>query len=222
MTILFDNPGDEATGNVERLAVWNLQSRDHRFQPRFSNQGTGELDEHGFSASAYTSGTDALHSDDQNLEQMLADAYAKGFAEAEKLKDATIVAEQQNADKLQQAVMELKPQSDALISTMLLKCVRSLTQQVIGRSEPDTSFLEEQTAKLGGLIQEGMQNAILHLHPDDLALLGEFDAGVKMTTDPGLMRGTLRLVHGDGWIERGSEPLIDELQAMLDEMEQAQ
>ncbi|MEL6874971.1 MAG: flagellar biosynthetic protein, partial [Pseudomonadota bacterium] len=78
-----------------------------------------------------------------------------------------------------------------------------------------------QAEKLGNLIQDGMRDATLHVHPEDLNLFGEFECGVNVTADPVLMRGTLRLVHGDGWIEQGSQPLLDELQAMLDEMEQA-
>ncbi len=205
-------PRMESVEDIMRMNVWNIQSQDRGFQPLYS-------------VPAHTaSGNGAVPSNGaapMSADQALADAYAKGFAEGERLKEAALAADQLQIDRLTTALLELKPHSDAVMTKMLLKCVNALTRQMIGRVEPDSEFLQQQAEKLGSLIQDGMRDATLHVHPEDLNLFGEFECGVNVMADPGLMRGTLRLVHGDGWIEQGSQPLLDELQAMLDEMEQA-
>lgn len=207
--------GMDSVEDIMRMNVWNIQSRDLGFQPLYSAPANGIH---------VTSGNGDLQSGGEeapSADQLLADAYARGFAEGERLKEAALAADQLQVDRLTKALLELKPHSDAIMTKMLLKCVSALTRQMIGRVEPDSEFLQEQAEKLGSLIQDGMRDATLHVHPEDLNLFGEFECGVNVTADPGLMRGTLRLVHGDGWIEQGSQPLLDELQAMLDEMEQA-
>lgn len=210
------NPGMDAAGEILRTNVWNVQSRDRGFQPIYSGPQNPIHVTNGFSPTADmgTSGTEQPTAD-----QLLADAYASGFAEAERLRDAAASADQLRVDELTTALLELKPLSDAMMTKMLLKSVCGLTEKMIGRTDPDSEFLQEQASKLGGLIQNGMRDAKLHVHPEDLSLFGEFECGVSVTADPGLIRGTLRLVHGDGWIEQGSQPLLDELQGMLDEME---
>ena len=212
------NGAEPAMGTVEDImpmSVWNIQSRNSGFQPLYSASASAMHAETG-NGDIPSNGPEPVSAD-----QALADAYARGFAEGERLKEAALAADQLQVDRLTNALLELKPQSDAVMTKMLLKCVSTLTRQMIGRVEPDSLFLQEQAEKLGNLIQDGMRDATLHVHPEDLNLFGEFECGVNVTADPGLMRGTLRLVHGDGWIEQGSQPLLDELQAMLDEMEQA-
>jgi len=204
---------------IERLNVWNLQGKAHGFQRLYSESigggGAGER----FRAGAGSFGPAPDIAEEQTLDQMLADAYAKGFAEAEKLKDAAATADKENADKLAASIDKLKPQSDALISKLLLKSVHGLTIQAIGRIGPDGDFLKAQAEKLAALIHESMGDAALHIHPNDLDLFGEFECGVKIIADANLLRGTLRIVHSEGWIEQGTQPLLDELQNMLDEME---
>lgn len=209
--------GIDAAGDILRMNVWNVQSRDRGFQPLYSGPENPINETNGFSATPEmgVSGTEQ-----PTAEQLLADAYASGFAEAERLRDAAASADQLRVDDLTTALLELKPLSDAMMTKMLLKSVCGLTEKMIGRTDPDSEFLKEQAGKLGSLIQNGMRDAKLHVHPEDLSLFGEFECGVTVTADPGLTRGTLRLVHGDGWIEQGSQPLLDELQGMLDEMEQ--
>ncbi|MEO9468441.1 hypothetical protein [Parasphingorhabdus sp.] len=209
--------GAHAADEILRMNVWNVQSHDRGFQPLYSGSESSARTTNGFSASP---DMNATGTEQPTADQLLADAYASGFAEAERLRDATASADQLRVDELTTALLELKPLSDAMMTKMLLKSVCGLTEKMIGRTDPDSEFLKEQASKLGSLIQNGMRDAKLHVHPEDLSLFGEFECGVDVTADPGLIRGTLRLVHGDGWIEQGSQPLLDELQGMLDEMEQ--
>ncbi len=153
--------------------------------------------------------------------QQLDDTYRKGY------EDGQVAMAELNAeliaasDRLAQSVETLKPQpSDALCET-LLRTIRTLLQNTAGFAAPDAETLKQHCASLAALADKDCSNAILHIHPQDRMLLGEATYGLTLEDDLTLTRGTLSLAHSDGWIEQGTDPVLNELESMIEAIEAA-
>lgn len=153
--------------------------------------------------------------------EQLEDSYRKGFAEGQ-----AVVAEA-NADllaaseRLAQAAASLKAQPGDAMAETLLVTVRQLIEQTAGFAQPDTQMLERNCRALAVIAAKECTDAVLHIHPDDRALLNEADVGVTLQDDYSLMRGTLSLAHAEGWIEQGTKSMLDELDSMIEAMRSA-
>ena len=203
---------------VERSSVWEVQAINAEFQSHSpaSPFEAGNQDELINAAP----GINPIVGESENAEHELADAYSRGVVDGEARQRQAASKEREDTKRLTKAIEELRPQSDAELSTLILKSVQGLLLQAIGKTEPDADFLRQRAETLSKFIHDGMKSATLHIHPDDLDLLGAFECGVTIATDPVLLRGTLRLVHSEGCVEQGGRPLLDEMQILLEEMEQ--
>jgi flagellar assembly protein FliH len=153
--------------------------------------------------------------------QQLDETYRKGY------EDGQVAMAELNAeliaasDRLAESVASLKPQpSDALCET-LLRTIRTLLQNTAGFAAPDAETLKRHCASLAALAEKDCSNAILHIHPQDRMLLGDATCGLKLEDDLTLTRGTLSLAHSDGWIEQGTDPVLNELESMIEAIEAA-
>ena len=153
--------------------------------------------------------------------QQLDDTYRKGC------EDGQIAMAELNAeliaasDRLAESVETLKPQpSDALCET-LLRTIRTLLQNTAGFAAPDAETLKKHCASLAALAEKDCSSAILHIQPQDRMLLGEATYGLTLEDDLTLTRGTLSLAHSDGWIEQGTDPVLNELESMIEAIEAA-
>ena len=72
---------------------------------------------------------------------------------------------------------------------------------------------------LAELVTRDMRGSTLHLHPEDLKLLGDAECALVLTPDATVRRGTVSLNHADGWIEQGTQPMLDALQGLIDDLE---
>lgn len=208
------------------LSAWELQSSDSVFKPshlaKMFSKGFDDDD-------------DLL--DDQNgplddaashvpvgpsIEQQIADAYHQGFADGQKAVLDTAELDAIAASQLALAIENLKPQLSDTICISLMRAMKALLERSTGFHQPDEDMLRKHCDTLARLVTKDMNAASLHLHPDDLAMLGDAEFGLPLNGDDSLRRGTLRLAHGDGWIEHGTQPLLDELQNLLDQIENGQ
>lgn len=153
--------------------------------------------------------------------QQLDDTYRKGY------EDGQVAMAELNAeliaasDRLAESVETLKPQpSDALCET-LLRTIRTLLQNTAGFAAPDADTLKQHCASLAALAEKDCSNAVLHIHPQDRMLLGDATYGLTLEDDLTLTRGTLSLAHADGWIEQGTDPVLNELESMIEAIEAA-
>ena len=147
--------------------------------------------------------------------EQLDDSYAKGFADGQAAiaeANAELIAA---SDRLGEAAAGLRPQpGDALCET-LMRTIRNLLERTAGFAEPDAATLRQHCASLAALAEKDCSNAVLHIHPLDRLLLGESGFGLAIEEDAAMARGTLCLAHSDGWIEQGTQPVLDELEAMI-------
>ncbi|TXC68759.1 hypothetical protein FSZ31_07195 [Sphingorhabdus soli] len=153
--------------------------------------------------------------------QQLDDTYRKGY------EDGQVAMAELNAeliaasDRLAESVETLKPQpSDALCET-LLRTIRTLLQNTAGFAAPDADTLKQHCASLAALAEKDCSNAVLHIHPQDRMLLGDATYGLTLEDDLTLTRGTLSLAHADGWIEQGTDPVLNELESMIEAIKAA-
>jgi hypothetical protein len=102
---------------------------------------------------------------------------------------------------------------------MLLHTMMQMLERSSGFAEPDAAVLEKHCTSLAALVTRDMRGSALHLHPEDRVLLGDADCGLVLTPDPSIRRGTVSLNHADGWIEQGTQPMLDALQGLIDDLE---
>lgn len=211
-------------GSAQFLPVWDMQAPATVFRPSAM-----------FSAMADFVGGDAqsapmdLTEDDDFLEPMgedapsaeeqLIQAYEQGIADG----IAQAQAEQQASDAaamaLAQAITALRPQLSQSLCSMLLHAMKAMLERSVGFSAPDAAVLERHVATLAGMVTRDMHGSTLHLHPEDLKLLGDVECGLVLTPDASVPRGTVSLNHADGWIEQGTQPMLDALQGLIDDLE---
>jgi flagellar assembly protein FliH len=208
------------------LPVWELQSRDSVFKPSalaqlFSDRLAGDSDLLDDQNGPLDDASDNIPAG-PSIDQQIADAYHQGVADGQKAVLDTAELDAIAASQLALAIENLKPQLSDTICISLMRAIKALLERSTGFHQPDEDILRQHCETLAKLVTKDMSAASLHLHPDDLAMLGDTEHGLPLHADASLRRGTLRLAHGDGWIEQGTQPLLDELQNLLDQIETGQ
>ncbi|WP_373488501.1 hypothetical protein [Blastomonas sp.] len=210
------------------LPVWDVQQASSSFRPSplFSAMSAfvGNRDATAPQEDADNVAFDdlPLEDDTPDIEAQIADAYRIGHADG--VEQAR--AEQQASDAatlaLASAITALRPQLSESLCAMLLGAMKAMLERSSGFTAPDAAVLERHVASLAALVTKDMRGAALHVHPADLELLGDAECGLVLTPDTSLRRGTVSLNHADGWIEQGTQPMLDALQGLIDDMESGQ
>lgn len=212
------------TADHRFLPVWEVQAERFDFRPSalstaFHSMAAfddGELDEDDFDAEP-AHATDGL--DTLTLEQQLADAYRQGVTDGQNQALAAQNESEAAAIRLAEAIDTLKPQLSESVCILLIRAMRTMLEKSVGFAEPDAAMIASHCDKLAQMVSRDLSMVTLEIHPADLALLSDREIGLPTQAEDTLRRGTLRLSHADGWIEQGTQPLLDEMQAMLDDLE---
>jgi flagellar assembly protein FliH len=154
----------------------------------------------------------------QDIDSLKADAFAQGFEAGRRTMEAEIAAERDAVARLAETLEVLQPQPTSALAVMLAEAVERLVRQIVGNVEIDRAFLMERAERAAAMIGEDTDPARLRVHPDDLPLLDPARLNVALLPDPTLMRGTLLLETGEGWIEDGPAVRLERLRAALDKM----
>jgi flagellar assembly protein FliH len=134
----------------------------------------------------------------------LAEAYAEGVAAGRAAAEAEAVAETARQRSLRLAFRELDEAaltalSQDLADTVIALCEGALTGAALDR-EALLNRCEAAARRIGG----AAATLRLHLHPDDIALIGaEALAGWTVTPDPALERGGVLIEGADGAVSDG-------------------
>jgi flagellar assembly protein FliH len=152
-------------------------------------------------------------------EELLVQAYDQGVADGIAQAEAEIKASDAATLALSQAITALRPQLSQGLCAMLLHAMKQMLERSSGFAEPDAAVLEKHCQSLAAMVTRDMRGSALHLHPEDLKLLGDAECGLVLTPDPAIRRGTVSLNHADGWIEQGTQPMLDALQGLIDDLE---
>lgn len=99
----------------------------------------------------------------------------------------------------------------------ILRAIESLFRRCSELAVPDAKLLQAWATQLADAVDQDQKGTTLVLHPDDLKLIDPDGCKIPMTTDETMLRGNLRLSHSGGWVEKGSEVVLDELRTLIDE-----
>lgn len=195
------------------------------FQPMFSGHQGDSFQAGRKGPSSGNSGQadagQAEETQQQLLQQQINEAYQRGFDEGQKV---TAEANSELIDisgKLEASLGNLKPVLSDQLCEAILVTISTLLERTANFAVPDADLLRQRCDALASLAHRELSKAQLFVHPEDRLLIGETDIGLPIVDDPDLVRGTLRIDHEDGFIEQGTQPVLDELAALLDELEMA-
>ncbi len=214
-----------ATGEAQFMPVWQMQPAASAFRPSPIFSSMADLAEADLHAQPMDYGLDAMADDDMIVEEgpspeeMLVQAYDQGVADGIAQAQAEMQASDGATQALAQAIIALRPQLSQGLCAMLLHAMKQMLERSSGFAEPDAAVLEKHCRSLATLVTRDMRGSTLHLHPDDLKLLGDAECGLVLTPDASIRRGTVSLNHADGWIEQGTQPTLDALQGLIDDLE---
>lgn len=216
-----------ANGSAQFLPVWDMQAPPAVFRP--SAIFTAMADFVGGDVPAPAPAMDFYEDDEEfddvvidqgpSPEEMLVQAYDQGVADGIAQANAEQHASEAATEALSRAITALRPQLSQSLCGMLLHAMKAMLERSSGFTAPDAAVLERHVATLAELVTRDMRGSTLHLHPEDLKLLGDAECGLVLTPDATVRRGTVSLNHADGWIEQGTQPMLDALQGLIDDLE---
>lgn len=138
------------------------------------------------------------------LAEAVARARAEGFAEGRALAEAEGEARAQRQRALRLTFRALDEAALGVLADDLAATVLHLCDSVIGEAARDPAALRERCIAAARRIGGTAENLVLHLHPDDIALLGEEAlAAMRVVPDAALEPGSLVIEGGDGTISDG-------------------
>ena len=80
-------------------------------------------------------------------------------------------------------------------------------------------MLQAWALQLAEAVDQDQKGVTLVLHPDDVELIDQDICKLPLRGDDTLLRGNLRLSHSGGWVEKGSEVVLDELRTLIEEFD---
>lgn len=136
--------------------------------------------------------------------EALARAYADGIAAGRAAAEAEGEALGRHQRALRLNFHALDEAAMAVLADDLAATVLTLCQGVLGEAALDPAGLRGRCEAAARRIGGAADALVLHLHPDDIAILGEGAlAALRLAPDPGLERGSLRLAGPDGTVTDG-------------------
>lgn len=143
-------------------------------------------------------------------------AYAEGEAAGRAAAEAEAAAARAAQRGLRLTLRRLDEAALALLAEDLAATVLELCAPVLGEAAIDRAGLVQRCKAAATRIGTAPDRLVLHLNPDDLALIGP-DAlpGWRIAPDPALARGSLRLEGPEGAVCDGPEEWARALAAAL-------
>lgn len=152
------------------------------------------------------------------IEEAAREAFLQGFQEGDRLAREAAEADNEARILLANAIQHVAQSGEGTLAAMLSQAVTRLVGQIMGDVAIDETLLQERCAAVAACIDSD-ESHVLEVNPEDLVLLEEQAAGVTLTANPDLPRGSIRLATADGWVEDGPDIRLARLKALLDDME---
>jgi flagellar assembly protein FliH len=136
------------------------------------------------------------------------DPLALAYAEGEAAGRAAAAAEMEAQTAAQRALrLSFRTLDEAAISVLaddLAETVLALCNQVLADCAPDRDALLARCHAAAARIGGAAEQLVLHLHPDDIAMLGEGALGLwRLAPDAGLERGSVTVEGPEGAVSDG-------------------
>ncbi|MEP2101884.1 MAG: hypothetical protein ABJP02_10280 [Parasphingorhabdus sp.] len=154
---------------------------------------------------------------DGQEEDIFEAAYRKGWEDGQAAMAAEKEITDQAAANLADAICYLNDLQSTGSFSLILNAIESLFRRCSELAVPDPVLLQAWATQLADKIDQDQKGASLVLHPDDMALIDQDLCKLPLRADALMLRGNLKLSHAGGWIEKGSEVVLDELRGLIDE-----
>lgn len=208
-----------SSGNNDVIPLWRTTAEQRQFSSWTNGQGAegGSPDGFGFSGFADNDLSDKLAPSDDQDADIFSVAYKKGWEDGQAASGDEHNTSDQQAAALADAIRHLNDLSSRGSYTFILSAVESLFRRCAELAIPDPALLQAWAVQLAELVDQDQKGATLVLHPDDVSLIDGDICKLAVRGDASMMRGNLKLSHSGGWIEKGSEVVLDELRTLIDE-----
>ncbi|MGB5723129.1 MAG: hypothetical protein WBM39_01835 [Parasphingorhabdus sp.] len=201
------------------VPLWRTTAEQRQFSSWTSGRGTESESRDGDIFSDLT-GRDLSEnlaaSSDQDAD-IFSVAYKKGWEDGQAASGDEQATSGQQTDALANAIRHLNDLSSRGSYTFILSAVESLFRRCAELAIPDPGLLQAWALQLAELVDQDQQGVTLVLHPDDVGLIDGNLCKLALRGDASMLRGNLKLSHSGGWIEKGSEVVLDELRTLIDE-----
>lgn len=216
---MSDYRATSAAGSGEVVPLWRMTVEQQRFSSWTS--GYGADDNNGSNAdfgdfTARDTTEQAIPSDNLD-EDIFSVAYKKGWEDGQAASAEEAGSSNQHGDALAEAIQHLNNLSSPDSFAFILTAVESLFRRCAELARPDPDMLQAWALQLAELVDQDQKGVALVLHPDDLGLIDRTICKLPLRGDESMLRGNLKLSHSGGWIEKGSEVVLDELRTLIDE-----
>lgn len=156
-----------------------------------------------------------------DLQQQDADifdvAYKKGWEDGQSAISDEQAGNTEAVEQLSTAIGKLDDLYSRGSYEFILKAIESLFRRCAELAVPDEKLLQAWAMQLADTVDQDQKGATLVLHPDDLTLIDPESCKIPLSADEKMLRGNLKLSHSGGWVEKGSEVVLDELRALIEE-----
>lgn len=141
---------------------------------------------------------------DPALEQALAEAFAAGEKQGRGAVQVEVDQRDAALGKLQLAITRLDESLQRRLAANLAETVAALCEDTLMPFALDREALEHRCINAARLLGDSLMDSTLHMHPDDIDLLGrDFAATWHMMADPSLERGTVNFDTPEGAVLDG-------------------
>lgn len=128
----------------------------------------------------------------QAADDALARAFAEGVAQGKALAQEDFAGQGQAHGALTLSMAQLDEAMQQQLAQRLAETVAALCEAALAPLALDREALERRCVRAAGMVGDGIIDASLRLHPDDIALLDrDFASTWHIAPDPALERGTV-------------------------------
>ncbi|MFC3098916.1 FliH/SctL family protein [Alteraurantiacibacter palmitatis] len=137
-------------------------------------------------------------------DRALAQAFAEGEAQGRALAEAAFIEAEEARAALTLSLAQLDEAMERELAQRLAECVAALCEATLAPLALDRAALERRCVRAAGMVGEGITDASLRLHPDDVRLLDPaFASTWHILPDPMLERGSVVFDTAEGAVVDG-------------------
>lgn len=158
----------------------------------------------------------ALSDEAQQAEEAIARAYAAGLAEGRTMAQQDFADAAEAHGALAASLTRLDDEMQQQLALRLAETVAALCEAAMAPLTLDADALQRRCIRAAGMVGDGIIDASLRLHPDDIALLDRgFASTWHLVPDPLLERGSVVFDMAEGAVVDGPGEWIAALREAL-------
>ncbi|WP_185829271.1 FliH/SctL family protein [Sphingomonas ginkgonis] len=140
-----------------------------------------------------------------------ADAFARGYAEGAREAEQRFAVERLRTRALLAACEAFQPEPSEGLAVLIAETVERLVRKIVGEVAVDPVTLLARAERAAAAIAAADQARTLFLHPDDVPLIDAAAFPLPILADPEIAPGSLRIETATGWVEDGTDVMLDAL-----------